>query len=77
MMSGANAENTFALAESINIPVIAAGGVHKLSDLEQLARSTQCTLEGAITGRAIYEGSLDFAAGQALLDSLCPQIRPE
>ena len=56
-----------------NIPVIAAGGVHQLSDLEQLTETTQCKLAGAITGRAIYEGSLDFAAGQALLDTLCKE----
>ena len=73
MMQGANAENTHTLAQAIDIPVIAAGGVHKLDDLEQLARTTKCQLAGAITGRAIYEGSLDFAAGQALLDSLCPE----
>ncbi len=73
MMQGANAENTNTLAEAIDIPVIAAGGVHKLDDLKQLARTTGCQLAGAITGRAIYEGSLDFAAGQALLDSLCPE----
>jgi phosphoribosylformimino-5-aminoimidazole carboxamide ribotide isomerase len=73
MMQGANAENTRALAEAVRIPVIAAGGVHKLADLEQLARTTQCKLAGAITGRAIYEGSLDFAQGQALLDNLCPE----
>lgn len=71
MMQGANAENTNMLAEAIDIPIIAAGGVHKLSDLEQLVLTTQCKLSGAITGRAIYEGSLDFAEGQRLLDSLC------
>ena len=71
MMSGANADNTHALAQAVDIPVIAAGGVHQLSDLEQLARTTECGLQGAITGRAIYEGSLDFAEGQALLDALC------
>ncbi len=73
MMQGANAENTHILAESINTPIIAAGGVHQLSDLEQLARTTGCNLSGAITGRAIYEGSLDFAKGQALLDRLCEE----
>jgi phosphoribosylformimino-5-aminoimidazole carboxamide ribotide isomerase len=75
MMQGANAENTHTLAKSVNIPVIAAGGVFQLSDLEQLARTTHCKLAGAITGRAIYEGSLDFAEGQALLDSLCTEPR--
>ena len=73
MMQGANAENTNRLAEAVNTPVIAAGGVHKLADLKALAQTTQCRLAGAITGRAIYEGSLDFSEGQALLDSLCPE----
>jgi phosphoribosylformimino-5-aminoimidazole carboxamide ribotide isomerase len=74
MMMGANADNTNTLAESVKIPVIAAGGVHQLSDLEQLVNTTHCGLEGAITGRAIYEGSLDFAEGQALLDTLCAKL---
>ncbi len=74
MMQGANAENTNTLAESVDIPVIAAGGVHQLSDLEHLARITQCKLAGAITGRAIYEGSLDFTQGQLLLDTLSKEI---
>ena len=71
MMQGANADNTKALAQAVNIPIIAAGGVHELDDLQALAKTTECGLAGAITGRAIYEGSLDFAAGQALLDQLC------
>jgi len=74
MMQGANAANTNLLAQTVDIPVIAAGGVHQLSDLEQLARITHCKLAGAITGRAIYEGSLDFAKGQALLDSLTKEL---
>ncbi len=70
MLNGANADNTQLLAEAVSIPVIAAGGVHQLADLEHLANVTQCQLAGAITGRAIYEGTLDFAAGQALLDRM-------
>ncbi len=73
MLNGANASNTKILAESVNIPVIAAGGVHKLDDLETLIKMTECKLAGAITGRAIYEGTLDFAKGQALLDQLCEE----
>ncbi len=69
MLQGANASNTHRLASAVPIPVIAAGGVHQLSDLEQLAVATEGRLAGAITGRAIYEGTLDFAAGQSLLDA--------
>lgn len=71
MMQGANTKNTLALMDAVNIPIIAAGGVHQLDDLKQLATSTHCQLAGAITGRAIYEGSLDFSAGQNMLDNLC------
>ena len=70
MLSGVNIEATVELAEATTLPVIASGGVSTLDDLEALraafAASTG-TLLGAITGRAIYSGSLDFAAGQALL----------
>ncbi|MFT5259595.1 MAG: phosphoribosylformimino-5-aminoimidazole carboxamide ribotide isomerase [Saprospiraceae bacterium] len=70
MLQGANSSNTHKLATAVSIPVIAAGGVHQLQDLEELAVETQGKLAGAITGRAIYEGTLDFAQGQQLLDDL-------
>ena len=51
-----------ALAEKSRIPVIAAGGVHTMEDIKNLHRiSLQANLEGAISGRAIYEGTLDTA----------------
>lgn len=71
MLSGVNVEATVALAEAAGVPVIASGGVAGLDDLSALSsafvRSTG-TLLGAITGRAIYAGTLDFRSGQALLD---------
>ncbi|RKZ95262.1 MAG: 1-(5-phosphoribosyl)-5-((5-phosphoribosylamino)methylideneamino)imidazole-4-carboxamide isomerase [Gammaproteobacteria bacterium] len=70
MMQGANVENTAALAQAINIPVIASGGIHDIKDVEAICKVAHHGISGAITGRAIYEGTLDFAAGQKLADSL-------
>ncbi len=70
MMQGANVENTAALAQTISIPVIASGGIHDLKDVEAICKLAHHGISGAITGRAIYEGTLDFAEGQKLADSL-------
>lgn len=70
MMSGLNVEATLSLAQTSGMPVIASGGVTRLDDLGALKTAFaghEQLLFGAITGRAIYEGSLDLAAGQALL----------
>ena len=72
MMSGVNAEATARLARAINIPVIASGGITNLDDIRALCAVAGDGIVGAITGRAIYEGSLDFAEGQKLVDELCP-----
>ena len=68
MMSGVNIEATRKLAESVRIPIIASGGVTNLEDLGKVKELETSGVEGVITGRAIYEGSLDFTEGQALLD---------
>lgn len=70
MMTGPNVEATRALAESIATPVIASGGITTIEDVRALAEAAACGIVGAITGRAIYEGTLDFAAGQQLADRL-------
>ncbi|WP_456375083.1 1-(5-phosphoribosyl)-5-[(5-phosphoribosylamino)methylideneamino]imidazole-4-carboxamide isomerase [Thiolapillus sp.] len=70
MMTGCNVEATTALANAINIPVIASGGITNLRDIEALCQAKTSNIMGAITGRAIYEGSLDFAQGQKLADEL-------
>ncbi len=69
MMQGVNLEATKHLAESVNIPIIASGGVTNMQDLVELQKIEGSGISGVITGRAIYEGSLDFAEGQAYLDS--------
>jgi phosphoribosylformimino-5-aminoimidazole carboxamide ribotide isomerase len=71
MMQGLNVEATLALAKAANTPVVASGGVTTIEDLRALKQAFAehpALLMGAITGRAIYEGTLDVAAGQALLD---------
>ncbi|MCZ6458877.1 MAG: 1-(5-phosphoribosyl)-5-[(5-phosphoribosylamino)methylideneamino]imidazole-4-carboxamide isomerase [Gammaproteobacteria bacterium] len=71
MLTGVNVDATLALAEATCVPVIASGGVAKLEDIARLKATfagSSATLLGAITGRAIYAGTLEFRAGQALFD---------
>ncbi len=68
MMQGVNIDATKKLAEAIRIPVIASGGVTNMDDLIALQKIEDSGVNGVITGRAIYEGTLDFAKGQAYLD---------
>lgn len=72
MMSGVNIEATVKLAQAVNIPIIASGGITNLDDVRALCGVADEGITGAITGRAIYEGTLDFAEGQKLADELCP-----
>jgi phosphoribosylformimino-5-aminoimidazole carboxamide ribotide isomerase len=71
MMTGINVESTVALAREINIPVIAAGGITTIDDIRALCAVSDEGIMGAITGRALYEGTLDLAEGQQLADELC------
>ncbi len=70
MMQGVNVEATVKLAQAINIPVIASGGITNLDDVRALCEVEGEGIMGAITGRAIYEGTLDFVEGQRLSDEL-------
>ena len=70
MMSGVNIDATVKLAEAVGIPVIASGGLTDLDDIRALCAAEKDGVTGAITGRAIYEGSIDFAQAQQLADSL-------
>ncbi len=71
MMSGVNVESTVKLAQSISIPVIASGGITNMNDIRALCEVSDEGIMGAITGRALYEGTLDLAAAQKLADELC------
>jgi len=70
MMTGVNVESTLKLAQAVNIPIIASGGITNIEDIRALCAVAHEGISGAITGRAIYEGSLDFAAAQKLSDEL-------
>ena len=65
-MQGPNVEATAALARAVRIPVIASGGVSRLDDLIAL-RDCGAALDGAISGRALYDGKLDLAEAMAVL----------
>ncbi|CUH53311.1 1-(5-phosphoribosyl)-5-[(5-phosphoribosylamino)methylideneamino]imidazole-4-carboxamide isomerase [Shimia marina] len=65
-MKGPNVEATAALAQAVSIPVIASGGVSSLDDLQAL-KDCGATLNGAISGRALYDGAIDLAEALALL----------
>ncbi len=68
MLKGVNVEATVRLAQALTIPVIASGGLTSLDDVRRLCDVENEGIVGAITGRAIYEGRLDFAAAQKLAD---------
>ena len=68
MMVGVNIEATVALARALMVPVIASGGISDMADVQALCAVEAEGIMGAITGRAIYEGKLDFAAAQKLAD---------
>lgn len=70
MLSGVNVDATVDLARAISIPVIASGGVRNVDDIRALCACAEEGIGGVITGRAIYDGTLDFAAGQKLADEL-------
>lgn len=67
VLQGLNLEATAALARTTRIPVIASGGLASIADVEALLRSECAVLEGAITGRALYDGRLDTKAALALI----------
>lgn len=72
MLNSINIEATVDLCREVTVPVIASGGITNLDDIRALCAAAADGIAGAITGRAIYEGTLDFAAAQKLADQLCP-----
>jgi phosphoribosylformimino-5-aminoimidazole carboxamide ribotide isomerase len=67
MLSGVNWDGTLALAQALTIPVVASGGLASMADIERLAAPDCAILEGAITGRALYDGRIDAGAALAVL----------
>ncbi|MBO9357550.1 1-(5-phosphoribosyl)-5-[(5-phosphoribosylamino)methylideneamino]imidazole-4-carboxamide isomerase [Bordetella petrii] len=72
MLSGVNVDATVRLAQHVRIPVYASGGIAGMQDIEALCAVEDEGVEGAILGRSIYEGALDFQAAQARADELSP-----
>jgi phosphoribosylformimino-5-aminoimidazole carboxamide ribotide isomerase len=67
LLKGLNFDATIALAEAISIPVIASGGLASLDDIRALLAPSASKLEGAIAGRALYDGRLDAAEALKLI----------
>ena len=70
MLTGVNIEATVALAQQLNVPVIASGGITDLEDVKKLCAVQGEGIMGAITGRAVYQGTLNFGEAQKLADQL-------
>lgn len=70
MLTGVNIKATVELARQLTAPVIASGGLTNLDDVTALCKVESEGIVGAITGRAVYQGTLDFAAAQKLADTL-------
>jgi phosphoribosylformimino-5-aminoimidazole carboxamide ribotide isomerase len=67
VLGGLNIEATLVLADTLKIPVIASGGLASLADVERLLMLDCAILEGAIAGRALYDGRLDPAKALRLI----------
>ena len=74
MLNGVNIKATVDLARELTIPVIASGGITNLDDVKVLCSIESDGVMGAITGRAIYEGTLNFKEAQDLADKLHQEI---
>ncbi|MGH6855606.1 MAG: 1-(5-phosphoribosyl)-5-[(5-phosphoribosylamino)methylideneamino]imidazole-4-carboxamide isomerase [Aestuariivirga sp.] len=67
VLAGLNIETTLALARATSIPVIASGGLASIADIERLLQPDCAILEGAISGRALYDGRLDAEAALRMI----------
>jgi len=75
MMNGVNVEQTLGMANASTVPIIASGGITNIDDIEALLEVADAGIMGAITGRAIYEGTLDLAQAQSLSDEKTSSAR--
>ncbi|MCA0340115.1 MAG: 1-(5-phosphoribosyl)-5-((5-phosphoribosylamino)methylideneamino)imidazole-4-carboxamide isomerase, partial [Proteobacteria bacterium] len=67
VLKGINWDATIALAEAVSIPVIASGGLASMDDIRRLVAPDARKLEGAISGRALYDGRIDPAEALAMI----------
>lgn len=70
VLAGINWPSTLELAQSVSIPIIASGGLASMDDIEMMTRPEMQILEGAISGRALYDGRIDPKAALDLLKGL-------
>ena len=70
MLNNINISATTKLCKNIRIPVIAAGGVTDINDIHSLCKVSEEGIFGVITGKAIYEGTLDFIEAQKIADEI-------
>lgn len=73
MQTGPNLAETRRLAEAVNIPVVASGGISTIDDIKNLLPLMEVGVVGAITGKALYSGTLDFKQAMALVRSAAGQ----
>ncbi|MBB86294.1 MAG: 1-(5-phosphoribosyl)-5-[(5-phosphoribosylamino)methylideneamino]imidazole-4-carboxamide isomerase [Xanthomonadales bacterium] len=73
MMQGVNVPGTKELAEAVAVPVFASGGISSIDDIRALAGLGESGVAGAVIGRALYEGKLDLAEAQAVVDEVQSQ----
>lgn len=71
MLSGVNVNATAQLARRVPIPVIASGGIRDLADIRQLLEVSDSGILGAIAGKSLYEGTLDFTEAVQFIDDTC------
>lgn len=69
ILTGINWESTLALAEAVSIPVIASGGLASIADIHRMLQPDAARLEGAISGRALYDGRIDPAQALSLIQA--------
>jgi phosphoribosylformimino-5-aminoimidazole carboxamide ribotide isomerase len=69
VLKGLNLPATASLAQATRIPVIASGGLASIADVRELTKPEYRMLEGAITGRALYDGRIDPKAALELLET--------
>jgi len=72
VLTGINWESTLALADATSIPVIASGGLSSLADIVRMTMPDAAKLEGAISGRALYDGRIDAREALAVLREVVP-----
>jgi phosphoribosylformimino-5-aminoimidazole carboxamide ribotide isomerase len=70
MLTGVNVDATLKLARELRVPVIASGGLTSLEDVKTLCKVESEGITGVVTGRAIYQGTLDFKKAQETADKL-------